>query len=123
MVFEVGRRDQGGDGLVTRIEGRGSTRRLGGLGSGTDERARAREAIRSSRTGAARGAGLRIPRRFTATPGGDGRVDPYETLEWERRTTRITNPDGSIVFEMKDVEIPKSWSLVAGDILASKYLR
>ena len=50
-------------------------------------------------------------------------IDPYSTVEWERRTTRISNPDGSVVFEMKDVEVPKSWSQVASDILASKYLR
>ncbi len=50
-------------------------------------------------------------------------VDPYRTVEWDRRTTRITNTDGSVVFEMKDVEVPRQWSQVAGDILASKYLR
>ncbi len=62
--------------------------------------------------------GLRVSRRFV--PEG---VDPYSTVEWEKRTTRISNPDGSVVFEMKDVEVPRSWSQVAGDILASKYLR
>ena len=50
-------------------------------------------------------------------------IDPYRTVEWDRRTTRITNTDGSVVFEMKDVEVPRQWSQVAGDILASKYLR
>jgi len=62
--------------------------------------------------------GLRIDRRFTV----EGR-DPYESIEWSQRDSRITNPDGSIVFEMKDAEIPATWSRVAGDIMVSKYFR
>ncbi len=62
--------------------------------------------------------GLHIERRFTA----DGR-DPYDTVEWSRRDSRITNPDGSIVFEMKDAEVPAQWSQVAADIMVSKYFR
>jgi ribonucleoside-diphosphate reductase alpha chain len=66
--------------------------------------------------------GLRIGRLFTRGPGGAA-VDPYRTVEWDRRTTCITNPDGTVVFQMDDVEVPKQWSQVASDILASKYLR
>jgi ribonucleoside-diphosphate reductase alpha chain len=62
--------------------------------------------------------GLRIPRRFTS----EG-TDPYATIEWARRDSRITNPDGSVVFEVKDAEIPASWSQVATDIIVSKYFR
>jgi ribonucleoside-diphosphate reductase alpha chain len=62
--------------------------------------------------------GIKIERRFT-TEG----VSPYDTIEWSRRDSRITNPDGSIVFEMKDAEIPASWSQVAADIMVSKYFR
>ena len=62
--------------------------------------------------------GLRIERRFT-TEG----VDPYFTIEWSRRDTRITNPDGSVVFEMTGAEIPADWSQVAADIMVSKYFR
>ena len=58
--------------------------------------------------------GLRITRRFTT----DGH-DPYEGIEFTGRDSRITNPDGSIVFEMTDVEIPKAWSQVATDIMVS----
>ncbi|HSL26664.1 MAG TPA: hypothetical protein VLA54_10320, partial [Acidimicrobiia bacterium] len=64
------------------------------------------------------GKGLRITRRFT-TEG----VDPYATIEWSRRDSRITNPDGSVVFEVKDAEMPASWSQVATDIVVSKYFR
>ena len=62
--------------------------------------------------------GLRITRLFTK-PG----EDPLDSVEWSRRDSRITNPDGSVVFEMKDAEIPTSWSQVAADIMVSKYFR
>jgi ribonucleoside-diphosphate reductase alpha chain len=62
--------------------------------------------------------GLRITRRFTT----EGR-DPYADIEWTFRDSRITNPDGSIVFEMKEAEIPTAWSQVASDIMVSKYFR
>ncbi len=62
--------------------------------------------------------GLRVDRRFTR-----GGEDPYETVAWSKRDTRITNPDGSVVFEMRDAEIPAGWSQVAADIMVSKYFR
>ncbi|MDB5328698.1 MAG: ribonucleotide-diphosphate reductase subunit alpha, partial [Phycisphaerales bacterium] len=61
---------------------------------------------------------MKINRRFTQA----GR-DVFTTVEWEQRTSRITNPDGSVVFEMKDAEIPKKWSQLATDIMVSKYFR
>ncbi len=62
--------------------------------------------------------GLVISRRFT-TPGSD----PLDEVRYERRTSRIVNTDGSVVFEMKDAEIPADWSQVATDIVVSKYFR
>ena len=62
--------------------------------------------------------GLGIQRRFTT----EGR-DPYETTRWRRRESRIVNPDGSVVFEMADAEVPSAWSQVATDIIVSKYFR
>src|SRR5919199_76345 len=62
--------------------------------------------------------GLKITRVFTQ-PG----QDPFDTIAWARRTSRITNTDGSIVFEMQDAEIPAPWSQVATDIMVSKYFR
>ncbi|PCI30585.1 MAG: ribonucleoside-diphosphate reductase, adenosylcobalamin-dependent [SAR324 cluster bacterium] len=47
----------------------------------------------------------------------------WETIEWENRDSAITAADGSKIFEMKDVEIPKGWSQLATDIVASKYFR
>jgi ribonucleoside-diphosphate reductase alpha chain len=62
--------------------------------------------------------GLRITRRFT-----EAGKDPYDKIEWSRRDSRITNPDGSVVFEMTDAEVPAGWSQVASDIMVSKYFR
>ncbi|MCH2374499.1 MAG: adenosylcobalamin-dependent ribonucleoside-diphosphate reductase, partial [Planctomycetes bacterium] len=65
---------------------------------------------------------MRVTRRFTR--GSDGaRVDPYDTIEWEHRSSTIRGSDGAAIFEMTDVEIPRDWSTVAGDIMASKYMR
>ena len=63
--------------------------------------------------------GLKIRRVFT-TPG----VHPYDTVEWERRDVVMTNwRDGSINFQQNGVEFPKSWSMNATQIVASKYFR
>src|SRR2546426_1202205 len=57
-------------------------------------------------------------RRFFTKPG----VSPYDDIEWERRTASITDSKGGIIFEQKDVEVPKDWSMTATNIVASKYL-
>ncbi|MFD1433727.1 vitamin B12-dependent ribonucleotide reductase [Kroppenstedtia eburnea] len=62
--------------------------------------------------------GLKIQRYFTRK--GD---DPFKSVEYVKRDCRITNPDGSVVFEMKGAEVPKQWSQVAADIMISKYFR
>lgn len=62
--------------------------------------------------------GLVIERYFT-TPG----LHPFETVTWEKRTSRITNEKGAIIFEMTDVEVPSTWSQLATDIVVSKYFR
>ena len=62
--------------------------------------------------------GLKIERVFTKDA-----PNALENVEYELRTTRITNPDGSVVFELKDAEIPKDWSQLATDIMVSKYFR
>jgi ribonucleoside-diphosphate reductase alpha chain len=72
----------------------------------------------ASRSSAPSGAGLRVPRRHTK-PG----VNPLDEVRWDRRRTVITNPDGSVVFQMDDVEVPAEWSQLATDIVVSKYFR
>ncbi|MEK6951208.1 MAG: adenosylcobalamin-dependent ribonucleoside-diphosphate reductase [Nanoarchaeota archaeon] len=62
--------------------------------------------------------GMRIPRSFTR----EG-INPFDMFSYEKRTSTIKNPDGSIVFHMEDVEVPSSWTQVATDILAQKYFR
>ena len=49
--------------------------------------------------------------------------DIKEGIEFELRTSGIRNPDGSLVFEARNIAVPKAWSQVATDILAQKYLR
>src|SRR5437763_176708 len=60
--------------------------------------------------------GLEFRRYFT----GEG-SSPYDTVEWEYRTAAITNESGEVIFEQKNVEVPKSWSMTATNIVASKY--
>jgi ribonucleoside-diphosphate reductase alpha chain len=61
--------------------------------------------------------GLSFRRLFTK-PG----VSPYDEVEWELRTAQITDAQGKVIFEQKDVEVPKDWSMTATNIVASKYL-
>ena len=44
-------------------------------------------------------------------------------VTFEPRTSKITNPDGSVVFEASDISVPRGWSQVAVDIMAQKYFR
>src|SRR5262245_6302733 len=47
--------------------------------------------------------------------------DPFEWVLWEKRTARIEDADGRVVFEQKDVEVPATWSQLATDLVASRY--
>src|SRR3989339_567366 len=49
--------------------------------------------------------------------------DPLSSFKFEKRTSEIRNPDGSIVFRMEDIVVPSQWSQVATDIIAQKYFR
>ena len=60
--------------------------------------------------------GLEFGRYFTR----EG-ISPYDTVEWEYRTAAITSESGEVIFEQKNVEVPKSWSMTATNIVASKY--
>ncbi len=52
-----------------------------------------------------------------------GMSDPYAEQPWESRNVILTKPDGSVIFEQRDVKVPASWSENATAILAQKYLR
>ena len=60
--------------------------------------------------------GLEFHRRFT-----DGKVAPFDKVEWEKRTALIGNDKGQVIFRQDNVEVPKSWSQTATNIVASKY--
>jgi ribonucleoside-diphosphate reductase alpha chain len=64
------------------------------------------------------GRGLKLRRYFTA-PGDDG----FAGVEWELRTAAITGENGKSVFEQRDVEVPKSWSQTATNVVVQKYFR
>jgi ribonucleoside-diphosphate reductase alpha chain len=61
---------------------------------------------------------MQISRRYTVAG-----QDPFTSFNFVARTSRIVNPDGSVVFELKDLQAPEGWSQVAVDILAQKYFR
>ena len=60
--------------------------------------------------------GLVFERHFT-----DGKVSPFDAVEWEKRTALIGNEKGVTIFRQEDVEVPKSWSQTATNIVTSKY--
>ena len=62
--------------------------------------------------------GLAFQRFFTQIG-----LDPFDEMEWELRDAVIGNERGQVVFEQRDVEIPKSWSQQATNIVVSKYFR
>ena len=52
-----------------------------------------------------------------ATPG----TSPFDEIEWEHRTAKITDDSGKALFHQENVEVPKSWSELATKIVSSKY--
>lgn len=61
---------------------------------------------------------MKLQRRFTK----EG-TSPYDLFTYTKRSSILRNPDGSVVFDMKDIEVPNGWSQLATDILAQKYFR
>ncbi|MFY0595982.1 MAG: vitamin B12-dependent ribonucleotide reductase [Cognatishimia sp.] len=61
---------------------------------------------------------MKIERKFTKAD-----QDAYADLDFITTTSEIKNPDGSIVFQAENVEIPAKWSQVASDVIAQKYFR
>lgn len=62
--------------------------------------------------------GLKIPRRYTRAG-----EDPFSSIRFTERNSRIVNQDGSVVYECRNFMAPESWSQVACDIIAQKYFR
>ena len=59
---------------------------------------------------------LRLERVFS-----DAKVTPFDQIEWEKRTAEITDDSGKVIFKQENVEVPKSWSLLATKVVVSKY--
>jgi ribonucleoside-diphosphate reductase alpha chain len=51
----------------------------------------------------------------------DAKVQPFDQIEWERRTAEITDDSGKVIFKQEGVEVPKSWSQLATKVVCSKY--
>ena len=60
--------------------------------------------------------GLKVE-QFFSTPG----VHPFDELEWEKRSAKITDDAGQAVFEQDDIEVPAGWSQLATKVVSSKY--
>ena len=74
----------------------------------------ATRAVRTSKT--ATGKSLHLDRVFS-----DAKVKPFDQIEWERRTAEITDDANKVIFKQENVEVPKSWSLLATKVVVSKY--
>jgi len=66
---------------------------------------------------AAKRAGLKV-KRLLSRPN----VDPFDELDWEERDASITDGQGNVVFAHDGVTVPKAWSMLATNVVASKYL-
>src|SRR5512135_2127379 len=60
--------------------------------------------------------GLRIDQHFS-TPS----IHPFDQVQWETRSAKITSDTGQAVFEQDNIEVPASWSQLAAKVVASKY--
>lgn len=60
--------------------------------------------------------GITVPRVFSQAG-----INPFDTVEWERRTAAITDDKGKVIFEQDNVEVPRTWSMLATNVVASKY--
>ena len=61
---------------------------------------------------------MKIERKFTKAGKG-----AYAELDFTTTTSEIRNPDGTTVFKLEGMEVPRDWSQVACDVIAQKYFR
>jgi ribonucleoside-diphosphate reductase alpha chain len=84
----------------------------------------ARKGRRSATTAASRTAKnpllpnktIRVQRVFS-----DEKIKPFDQVEWEKRTAEITDDAGKVIFKQENVEVPKTWSVLATKVVVSKY--
>jgi ribonucleoside-diphosphate reductase alpha chain len=91
-----------------------------GLSATTAQSSRRRQASPASRrtpkAPAPSRKSLPIERVFSSA-----QVKPFDQIEWESRTAEITDDSGKVIFKQENVEVPKSWSLLATKVVVSKY--
>ncbi len=90
------------------------------VGAATPARRRPTATVTGTRAPKAPGTGsgksMKLARVFS-----DAKVSPFDQIEWERRTAEITDDGGKVIFKQENVEVPKSWSLLATKVVVSKY--
>src|SRR3954453_21667173 len=59
---------------------------------------------------------LKLERVFS-----NAKISPFDQLEWDKRTAEITDDSGKVIFKQENVEVPKSWSVLATKVVVSKY--
>src|SRR4051812_17261692 len=64
----------------------------------------------------ATGKTLRVERVFS-----NPKVTPFDQIEWDKRTAEITDDSGKVIFKQENVEVPKTWSVLATKVVVSKY--
>ena len=51
----------------------------------------------------------------------DAKIKPFDQVEWDKRTAEITDDANKVIFKQENVEVPKSWSVLATKVVVSKY--
>src|SRR5258706_8359618 len=51
----------------------------------------------------------------------NSKIKPFEQIEWDQRTAEITDDNGKVIFKQENVEVPRSWSILATKVVVSKY--
>src|SRR3954466_2219229 len=77
---------------------------------------RRKSSIVASRMNGKKSKALKISRVFS-----NARIKPFDQLEWDKRTAEITDDSGKVIFKQDNVEVPKSWSVLATKVVVSKY--
>ena len=71
---------------------------------------------KKTQTSAGKKRGMIVDRYFSQPT-----ASPFNELEWETRDASIVDGKGEVVFEQKEVEVPKEWSQMATNVVSSKY--
>jgi len=86
----------------------------------TQHRRRASAPAPTSRGGKASALPVTKPARIERVFS-DAKVKPFDQIEWDHRNAEITDDAGKVIFKQENVEVPKSWSLLATKVVVSKY--